>query len=55
MALQIRKAERSEIVRLVCPHCGERVKSVGLLRDSKVSGLTFRCKKCQEIWEVTTK
>jgi DNA-directed RNA polymerase subunit M/transcription elongation factor TFIIS len=54
MALQIVPAKKEEITRIVCPECKEKVKSVGLKKDSKVDGLTFVCKKCSHVWEVKT-
>lgn len=40
------------ITKLSCPYCGERIPRVGLLRGSRVSGLTFRCGRCGRFWEV---
>ncbi len=45
-------AEPSSITKLVCPLCKEKVPRVGLLNNSQVSGLTFKCKKCGSMWQV---
>ncbi len=54
MPISITPAEKAEITKIVCPHCNERVNGVGLLRDSRIEGLTFRCKRCGEFWHVKT-
>lgn len=54
MALRILETERGDITRLACPRCGEKVRFVGLLRDSEVKGLTFKCKRCGKLWSVQT-
>lgn len=46
MPIIITPTERQEITKIVCPDCKEKVKGVGLLKDSKIDGLTFRCRKC---------
>ena len=48
-------AEKQEITKIVCPSCRERVKDVGLAKDSKVDGLLFRCRKCGAYNKLTTK
>ena len=45
-------AEPSSITKLVCPVCKERVPRIGLLSDSRITGLTFKCKKCGRMWQV---
>lgn len=54
MAITITPADRSDITRIICPGCGDKVRSVGLLKESKVEGLTFRCKRCGKLWSLTT-
>ena len=49
MSMTVRKAPYAEITKIVCPECGERVRGVGLLKNSKIEGLTFRCKRCLQI------
>lgn len=44
----------SEITRIVCPHCNEKVPRVGLTKGSKIQGLTFKCRKCGRLWTVKT-
>lgn len=46
--------DKSEITRLACKKCGDKLRGVGLRRDSKIDGLTFRCKRCGELWSVKT-
>lgn len=52
--LKIEPIEQSEITRLVCPACKEKVPRVGLLKRSKIIGLSFKCRKCGRIWEAKT-
>lgn len=47
--------EKNGITRIVCPECGEKVKGVGLEKNSKIEGLVFRCKRCGTYHSVTTK
>jgi transposase-like protein len=54
MAVQIIPTDKTEVTKLVCPACGERVKQVGLHKGSIISGLSFKCKKCGMYWEVKT-
>ena len=55
MPVLIVPAAKSEITKIVCPDCGQKVQNVGLVKESKIVGLTFKCKKCGKLWEVTTK
>ena len=50
--LKIVPAKESEVTRIKCPHCNERVARVGVKKDSKCEGLTFRCRRCGMLWEV---
>lgn len=52
MPLTITPTEIQEITRIACPDCKEKVRAVGLLRDSKIDGLTFKCKRCGNLWKV---
>jgi hypothetical protein len=52
--IEIVPAEPGEIKRIVCT-CGEKLPRVGLKKDSKIDGLTFRCGKCGAFQEVKTK
>ena len=54
MSMTISPAAKTEVSKIVCPSCGERVKNVGLLKDSRVKGLVFRCKRCGAYHEVKT-
>lgn len=42
----------TEVTKVNCPACGERVPRVGLLKDSRVDGVTFKCKRCGRIWVI---
>lgn len=46
--------EVSDITKIQCPSCGEKVRSIGLLKGSRVDGLTFKCRKCGKLWRITT-
>ena len=52
MPLIITPCEKQEITKIVCPMCKERVRQVGLLKGSKIDGLTFSCKRCDNLWKV---
>ena len=54
MPIIMKKTERKDFTKLKCPDCGERVKNVGILKESKIEGLTFKCKKCDSTWSVKT-
>jgi predicted RNA-binding Zn-ribbon protein involved in translation (DUF1610 family) len=54
MPITIQKTERKDITKLVCPACGERVRGIGVLKESHIEGLTFKCKRCFSAWEVKT-
>lgn len=43
-----------DITRLACPQCGEKVQRIVLAKGSKISGLSFKCKRCGNFWNVTT-
>lgn len=49
---EIAPAAEAEITKIVCPHCHERLPRVGLLKNSNVKGLTFKCGRCARLWEV---
>ena len=42
----ISPAKESEITKIVCPDCHERLPRIGLLKDSNIKGLTFKCGRC---------
>ncbi len=54
MPIIITPQEKNEVTKIVCPGCNERVRLVGLLKESKISGLTFKCKRCGKLWNVKT-
>lgn len=52
MSLKIIPAEKQEITRIVCPACKEKIRGVGLLKESRIDGLTFKCNRCRNLWSV---
>jgi transposase-like protein len=54
MSLQIIPTDKTDVTKIVCPACGERVKQIGLRKGSIIEGLSFKCKKCGTYWEVKT-
>ena len=54
MSIIITPTDSREITKLVCPECGERVKNVALRKDSRIEGLTFKCKRCGRFFSVKT-
>lgn len=52
MPITITPTEKQEITKIVCPDCKEKVRHVGLLKESKIIGLTFKCKRCGKLWTV---
>lgn len=55
MSLIITTTKPTDITRIACPQCGEKLRGVGLLKGSTVTGLTFTCKRCRNLWHVETK
>jgi transposase-like protein len=54
MSLKIYPIEAQDVTPLVCPACREKVRKVGLLKESQVNGLSFKCHKCSRLWGVKT-
>lgn len=54
MPLIIAPAEKADVTRLVCPDCREKVRGVGLLPNSRIVGLVFRCRGCGAYKSVIT-
>ena len=52
--ISIEECEETKVTRVKCPLCGERVPHIGLMGDSSVRGLTFRCTKCKRYFAVKT-
>lgn len=52
--LSITPTEKSDITRIECPCCKEKLPRVGLQKDSKIDGLTFKCRKCGKLFSVKT-
>ncbi len=48
------EAEEKEVTKLVCPRCKEKLPRVGVEKDSKIKGLTFKCRRCGRLWKVDT-
>lgn len=51
--LKITKTEPAKVSSIHCPDCGEKLARVGLLTASKITGLTFKCKRCGGLFAVT--
>lgn len=54
MPILITKTIKSDVTKIICPSCGEKVKGVGLKPNSRTSGLSFKCRRCGELWEVNS-
>lgn len=54
MGIVIKKTDRRDITKIVCPDCGTRVKGVGLLKGSRIDGLSIACHRCSAVWVITT-
>lgn len=54
MPIIIKRTDRKDFTKIVCPDCGDRIKGVGLLKDSRVDGLTCKCFKCGGTWVIKT-
>ena len=54
VALSIQPAERSDVKHIYCPACGEKLRGVGIAKDSRIFGLSFKCRKCGKLWSVKT-
>ncbi|MBQ7363752.1 MAG: hypothetical protein IJW48_04810 [Clostridia bacterium] len=52
--LKITKIAPGEVTKIVCPECKEPLHRVGLLKNSKIDGLSFKCKRCGGMWKVKT-
>lgn len=52
--LTIKEIGGTENTKIVCPHCKEKVPRIGMKKDSKIEGLTFKCRKCGKLWEIKT-
>lgn len=52
--LKITPTVESDVTKIVCPHCHEKVPRIGIPKGSKISCLTFKCRKCGNLWEVKT-
>ena len=52
--LKMTPTQASEVTKLSCPRCNEKVPRVGLRKGSKIEGLAFKCKRCGGFWEVKT-
>ncbi len=50
--LKIIPTEGGDITKIICPHCNERVRGVGIRKDSAIRGLTFKCRRCSMLWAV---
>lgn len=53
--LEIVPTDATAVRRIACATCHEKLPRVGLKKDSRIEGLTFRCGKCGTFNEVKTK
>lgn len=52
--ITIKPTDKSDVTKLFCPECHEKVRGVGLEKGSAILGLSFTCKRCKRLWTVTT-
>lgn len=52
--IQIVPTTQAEVTKIVCPTCKEKVQRVAIKKDSKIDGLTFKCRRCSSLWEIKT-
>lgn len=52
--LKVKEIGETEVTKISCPKCKERLPRVGLLKNSTVDGLTFKCKRCGKFFAVRT-
>lgn len=53
--LKIVETTEGKVTKIKCPRCEERLGYVGLLPNSSVRGLVFKCKKCGGYWKVLSR
>lgn len=53
--LEIVPTTASQVTRIACPECKEKIPKIGLRKGSKIDGLTVYCHKCKTYYEVKTK
>lgn len=47
-------AKEAEITKIVCPKCREKVPRIGMEKGSRIDGLTFKCRRCGNLWRIKT-
>lgn len=52
MPITITPAEKKDITKICCPQCNDRVRGIGLLKESRIEGLTFKCNRCKKLWSI---
>ena len=52
MPITITPAEKQDVTKIVCPHCGLRLRDVALAKGSKTDGLLFVCSRCKNRWNL---
>ena len=50
--IAITPAKQTEVTKISCPQCKEKLRGIAIKKNSKVEGLTFKCKRCGNYWEV---
>ena len=54
MSIIIKPTSTKDFTKIKCPKCNQRVKGIGVLKESKIDGLTFVCNTCKSTWEIKT-
>lgn len=52
--LKIKETEVENVTRICCPKCKEVLPRVGLRKESRIEGMTFKCRRCGKFYEVKT-
>jgi hypothetical protein len=52
MPIVITPADKEDITRIICPECKDKIKYIGLAKDSKIDGLRIKCKRCGHYMKV---
>ena len=54
MPIIVKKTDRKDITKIVCPFCRDRLRGIVLFKDSHIDGLGVKCKRCLTDLEVKT-
>lgn len=53
--LKIVETTEAKVTKIECPKCNVKLPRTGLLDNSEIRGLVFKCKRCGCYWEVLTR